>query len=604
MHTIATEIDRQNETQEAQERTQRFLERLDSDWRLAKDRVAELGCVVISGALDIRYQNGGGGENSPVFNDQRAHEVSPSFPSPPPSPSPATTKSRYLGCFVFASYIIIVQVKKQTLYEAKHWFPLHVVDLIDPASGKFARGSQKKRIHADFKPRFFFLPKIVHSTIENCDFILQCQQHTFICSASCVKEKQTWVNKIRSTKLTLLPQHRVNQNGLVSSLSNQPPLSVLLVPGNRHRQPSPPLLRSSTTFFESPDQRHYHPHRSNAHLPSSSSSPSLPTITHYQPLSIEGDTNKRKKNRSLSTHIASSRYPSIPSSPSSSPSFSPTSITSTPRRHSSLDLFSMATQNLNRVSLHFKTQHRNALRDAVDQRIRDVCTRDYLSSRARYLALDRKTSGGSAMVPSTTTSSTSSSLLLSPPSPPMVVATAVPTSTSTAISSSSISSASSSAPYYYGKQRHTPSPTFVHPLTPSPLSFKIHTPTTLTSPTKDKAPLHRKNVKDLGPSGVRTTISTPPPSGKARGLAPRLKSFWHRITRPLHKKKRKKKETQGKQELPSYEPPAVIPEEEERVDDGEKEVPVQQKECFPLPSSPSAIMYTEFQLYRRSLNLD
>jgi hypothetical protein len=143
MHTIATEIDRQNEAQEAQERTHRFLERLDSDWRLAKDRVAELGCIVISGALDIRYLNGGGGENSPVFNDHHAHEVSPSFPSPPPSPS-ATTKSRYLGCFVFSSYIIIVQVKKQSLYEAKHWFPLHVVDLIDHGSGKFAPSLKKK----------------------------------------------------------------------------------------------------------------------------------------------------------------------------------------------------------------------------------------------------------------------------------------------------------------------------------------------------------------------------------------------------------------------------------------------------------------------------
>ncbi|SAM09287.1 hypothetical protein [Absidia glauca] len=507
MHTIATEIDRQNEAQEAQERTHRFLERLDSDWRLAKDRVAELGCVVISGALDIRYQNGGGGENSPVFNDQHAHEVSPSFPSPPPSPSATTTKSRYLGCFVFSSYIIIVQVKKQTL---------------------------------------------------------------------CVKEKQTWVNKIRSAKLALLPQHRVHQNGLVSSLSNQPPISALLMPGNRQRQPSPPLLRSSTTLFESPDQHHYHPHRSNAHLPSSSSSPSLPTITHYQPLSIEGGTNKKKKNRSLSTHIASSRYPSGPSSPSSSPTFSPTNITSTPRRHSSLDLFSMATQNLNRVSLHFKTQHRNALRDAVDQRIRDVCTRDYLSSRARHLALDRKTSGASAMVSSTTTSSTSSSLLLLPPSPPVVAAP-----TSTAISS--ISSASSSAPYYYGNQRHTPSPTFVHPLTPSPLSFKSHTPTQRT-----KEPISGATIETL-----------PLPSGKARGLTPRLKSLWHRITRALPKKK-KKKEPQRKQAATSDEPPAIIhEEEEERVDKD-----VQRTECLPLPSSPSAIMYSDFQLYRRSLNLD
>jgi hypothetical protein len=85
----------------------------------------------------------------------------------------------------------------------------------------------------------------------------------------------------------------------------------------------------------------------------------------------------------------------------------------------------------------------------------------------------------------------------------------------------------------------------------------------------------------------------------ARGLTPRLKLFWNRITRALPKKK-KKNEPQRKQAAPSDEPPAIIhEEEEERVEED-----VQRTECFPLPSSPSAIMYSDFQLYRRSLNLD
>ncbi|KAI8337101.1 hypothetical protein BC941DRAFT_470837 [Chlamydoabsidia padenii] len=581
MHTIATEIDRQNEAQESRERTHRFLERLDSDWRLAKDRVAELGYLVISGALDIRYQNG---ENSPGLNDQHTHEVSPSFPSPPPSPSPLS-KSRYLGCFVFSSYVIIVQVKKQTLYEAKHWFPLHVVDLIDQDS-------------------------------ETSDFILQCQQHTFICTASCMKEKQTWVDKIRSAKSTL-SQKNVDHDGLVSSLNSN----------SRLHQSSPPLLRSSTTFFDTPDQNHYHPHRSHStnntgHLPSSSSSPSLAITPHYLPLSLDG-TGKKKKNRSLSTHITSTRYLHQTGSQPSSPTFRPSNLITEPptRRHSSLDLFSMATQNLNRMSLHFKTQHRNALRDAVDQRIRDVCTRDYLSSRARYFALDRKTSGASAApLVSSSTSSTSSSLLLSPsPSPP-------PMPTSTAISSSSISSTSSiPSP---GQRHRTPSPLFLHPLASPPLSFNHATP--ISQSTRDRSPLFlpherqkkTKKKKKKDPDVVpimesSTPIELPPPSGKAnldstpdrqpkkhRGLTPRfMKSLWHHLTQSLKKKKSTKKQPTERNRSSSHHSthsiqprPIVIEEKEE--EDMSNHVGRQ------LPSSPSVIMYSDFQLYRRSLNLE
>jgi hypothetical protein len=55
------------------------------------------------------------------------------------------------------------------------------------------------------------------------------------------------------------------------------------------------------------------------------------------------------------------------------------------RRPSSLDLLSGNGNMIGKMSFQFKNNHQHALRLAVDHKLRDVCTQDYLSSRALHM---------------------------------------------------------------------------------------------------------------------------------------------------------------------------------------------------------------------------
>ncbi|ORZ13152.1 hypothetical protein BCR42DRAFT_453182 [Absidia repens] len=627
MHHIATEIDRQNEKKEYQERTSRFIQRLESDWRLSKKCVAELGSIIISGALDIQYYMNKGDAYHPMVFDSSPHphettSTPPSFPSPPPSPINAASvsnnqavKSRYLGCFVFASYIIMVQVKKQTLYEAKHWFPLHLVDLVDQDN-------------------------------DNNDFMLQHGEHIFICTASCTKEKQTWIEKIRLTQQSLYNKQHHNIGGIVSSLSNHPFSSTRFDISHHQR----PQLRSSTTFFSNePQIYHYHPHRStrNELLPASSSSPSLL-------LAAAENTDhhtSRKKNRSLSTHLTSSSSgtkttnPSLssPSSPIFPTSYQNNHVPATdgkqqpPRRHSSLDLFTMASHNLTRVSLHFKSHHRNAMRDAVDQRIRDVCTRDYLSSRARHIVLDRKLSTNSSPLPplappptamsSPLVAATSSVASFSPSPSPSTPLQA--TATSSSFSSSSLLVPSS--PTYHPLQNRIPSPT-LYPSPSSPLQVCQASSPCRSRRSNPKSPLtptfhndtgdndNDEKNSDMDPSRKTsgTTMTEIPSKKKGRRVSLMLQSLWRRLRRAkTHKHASITKiddpshfQTPHRStvSLPLTNPisptvmhphPMKIQEEDEEVDTNQQlhDILHHPATSNPIPS------YSDFHLYQHSLNV-
>lgn len=85
----------------------------------------------------------------------------------------------------------------------------------------------------------------------------------------------------------------------------------------------------------------------------------------------------------------------------------PTNLSKIKRRHSSLDLLSI-TKN------HLKSQRKNSIRETVDQKLKDVCTKDYLSSRVRHFSAagQRKSSVYSTSTVSTSTSSPIPSLSL------------------------------------------------------------------------------------------------------------------------------------------------------------------------------------------------
>lgn len=95
-------------------------------------------------------------------------------------------------------------------------------------------------------------------------------------------------------------------------------------------------------------------------------------------------------------------------------------LANTRRRPSSLDLLSAANNTSNmigKMSSQLKSNHQNALRVTVDHKLRDVCTQEYLSSRAWHMR-DRDAAGGSyyqsspiSTIPTLNSSASSNDLL-------------------------------------------------------------------------------------------------------------------------------------------------------------------------------------------------
>jgi hypothetical protein len=103
MQTIVTSVDERKNQRDLADRSQVFLDRLEDDWRLAKSFVSSLGNIFMSGALEVTY-------------------AADRLPA---------TKTRYMGCFLYSNYMIIVKAKKNNIYEAKHWFPINIFEVRD-----------------------------------------------------------------------------------------------------------------------------------------------------------------------------------------------------------------------------------------------------------------------------------------------------------------------------------------------------------------------------------------------------------------------------------------------------------------------------------------
>ncbi|KAI8073880.1 hypothetical protein BC940DRAFT_343456 [Gongronella butleri] len=145
MQAIVSGIDRRKYHRDNSERTRLFLDRLDvQDGRLAKDVLMQLGNLIIAGPLDVAYSSLG------------------HMSSSPPRP-------KYLGCFVFDTYLLLVRPKKVTAYVPKYWFPLGNVELDD-------------------------LPDVNDQA--NHGFVLRFKKHCFVFTATCQREKKLWLEKL------------------------------------------------------------------------------------------------------------------------------------------------------------------------------------------------------------------------------------------------------------------------------------------------------------------------------------------------------------------------------------------------------------------------
>lgn len=103
MQYVVTSVDERKNQQDLADRSQLVLNRLEDDCGLAKVFVSSLGNLSMSGALEVTYAADG---------------------------LPAT-KTRYMGCFLYSTYMIIVKAKKHSIYEAKHWFPINIFEVRD-----------------------------------------------------------------------------------------------------------------------------------------------------------------------------------------------------------------------------------------------------------------------------------------------------------------------------------------------------------------------------------------------------------------------------------------------------------------------------------------
>ncbi|CAO3648930.1 unnamed protein product [Cunninghamella echinulata] len=171
MKAIVAGIDHQKYYRDTTERTQLFIERLDlSDGQLNKEVIYQLGNLVVAGAIDVIYSS--------------------SSPSSSSLGSLAHVRSKYLGCFIFSTYLILVRPKKVTLYTPKYWFPLRHVELEDIQN---------------------------NDQYENA-FLLRYKNHMFIFTATCLREKKLWMKNLSQVIMEQNNKLNIHNSILTSSL--------------------------------------------------------------------------------------------------------------------------------------------------------------------------------------------------------------------------------------------------------------------------------------------------------------------------------------------------------------------------------------------------
>lgn len=211
-------------------------------------------------------------------------------------------------------------------------------------------------------------------------FIVRCKKHTFVFCAICSQEKQLWVKKIQQAIEESKKTRKVISKPIVSSLpgleSKRPQsirisrsftniLDMTITNTSSSNKPSRPpltLRRSISTHIQLEQQETVKPA-----LPSSSSS----LVKRYS-----ADYATRKKSTELKPRNNSETY------------VKRDSFSGLPRRRpsSSLDLLSDTSNMIGKMSTQFKNNHQNAMRLNVDHKLHDVCTQEYLASRAWHKA--------------------------------------------------------------------------------------------------------------------------------------------------------------------------------------------------------------------------
>lgn len=112
MHQVASEADEARRVKEAEVKSATIVERLEPHVALSPAFIKSLGTCRLIGSLDVLHHH---------------HIIAPLVPP---------VKVKYLAAFLYRGYLILAKVKKGKVYEAKHFLPLEVFELIDLVEGK------------------------------------------------------------------------------------------------------------------------------------------------------------------------------------------------------------------------------------------------------------------------------------------------------------------------------------------------------------------------------------------------------------------------------------------------------------------------------------
>ncbi|KAI9015809.1 hypothetical protein CLU79DRAFT_333252 [Phycomyces nitens] len=346
------EIDYRKYTRDSKERTELFVQRLENDKRIDKQFLPKLGNFMIAGGLEVSFTSMG----------------------------QTVSKTKYLGCFLFPTYIMLVRPKKSTVYEAKHWFSLRQAVFEDVLESD----EQQENM-----------------------FIIYTKGHVFTFNASCFQEKQLWTKRIQEAIM-----FTDNQGDAIPADLREAEYSLDCSFAESSLLPAQHTIRQSKSFTNMLD------FATSINYPSSQTSKSatttLPGIRRSMstgvqlceepfkgksrcnmlcaPINI--DTKSTSQARVyFSTGSPASREDSLRSeSQPASGSRTPDLLEGygTPhRRPSSIDLLMTANNTtanmIGKMSSQLKNNHKHAIQMAVDHKLRDVCTQDYLSSRAWHM---------------------------------------------------------------------------------------------------------------------------------------------------------------------------------------------------------------------------
>jgi hypothetical protein len=119
MRQVASAADEARRVKEAEVKSATIIERLEPHVALSPSFMKSLGTCRLIGSLDVLHHH---------------HLIAPLAPP---------VKVKYLAAFLYRGYLILAKVKRGKVYEAKHFLPLEVFELIDIAEGALYRIATK-----------------------------------------------------------------------------------------------------------------------------------------------------------------------------------------------------------------------------------------------------------------------------------------------------------------------------------------------------------------------------------------------------------------------------------------------------------------------------